>query len=67
MEDEYAQGNEHVKPNVQTYTSLIDAYAKNRDADAAKRAETTLNRMGDDGMLITQRSHLHCRHSELCT
>jgi pentatricopeptide repeat protein len=52
MEDEYAQGNECVKPNVQTYTSLIDAYAKNRDADAAKRAEAILNRMEEDGRVL---------------
>ena len=42
MQAEHEAGNANVKPGIFSYTSVIDAWAKLKDASAAERAEAIL-------------------------
>ena len=45
MEEQYKMGNEDVKPNTLSYSSVITAWANSRDPNAGMRAEALLKRM----------------------
>lgn len=47
MYDRYLNGNIYIKPDIQSFNTVLDGWSKSKAANAPERAETTLEQMVD--------------------
>merc|ERR1712194_722847 len=45
MENDYNSGNKGARPDMRTYSTLINAWSKSSDGDAPRQAKNLLNKM----------------------